>query len=282
MVIRTKAKSLKEYVRGITGGLIFSLPLLFTMEVWWAGFTANYMHLIVYMFFTFLLLIGYNWFAGLRKDSCLSEVVIDSVEEMGIGLMMSTFILWVLDRVYFEMDPAEAIGKIVIEGMIVAIGVSIGTAQLGDDDEEDISDEGMEGDDKQTGRPTVAKQLVLSVCGAVIFAANIAPTEEIVILGYEIQTWKLILIVILSLGFSSIILHFSSFKGSFQHSIKDELPYVTGASMMAYSVALCVSTLILWFYGRLTDVSFSVAVSQIIILSIPSSLGASAGRLLLK
>jgi putative integral membrane protein (TIGR02587 family) len=281
MVKRTIPKSLKEYARGITGGLIFSLPLLFTMEVWWAGFTANYLHLVVYMVFTFALLIGYNFFAGLRKDSCLSEVLIDSVEEMGIGIMMSAFILWLLDRIYYQMDPAEAIGKIVVEGMIVAIGVSIGTAQLGDDDEQDKDDGGMESGGND-GKPSIQKQVVLSICGAVIFAANVAPTEEIVILGYEIQSWKLLLVVVLSLTFSSIILHFSSFKGSFSHSIKDELPYIAGASMMAYTVALIVSTLVLWFYGRLTDVSLSVALSQIIILSIPSSLGASAGRLLLK
>lgn len=33
--------SLQEYARGIAGGLIFSLPLLYTMEVWWAGFITN-------------------------------------------------------------------------------------------------------------------------------------------------------------------------------------------------------------------------------------------------
>lgn len=31
------SKSLQEYDRGIAGGLIFSLPLLYTMEVWQAG-----------------------------------------------------------------------------------------------------------------------------------------------------------------------------------------------------------------------------------------------------
>ncbi|HEX4668040.1 MAG TPA: DUF2391 family protein, partial [Chthoniobacterales bacterium] len=30
--------SLREYARGIAGGLMFSLPLLYTMEVWWTGF----------------------------------------------------------------------------------------------------------------------------------------------------------------------------------------------------------------------------------------------------
>ena len=35
---RTVGESFREYGRGIAGGLLFSLPLLYTMEVWFAGF----------------------------------------------------------------------------------------------------------------------------------------------------------------------------------------------------------------------------------------------------
>ena len=38
---RPIAKSLQEYGRGIAGGMLFSLPLLYTMEVWWAGFSIH-------------------------------------------------------------------------------------------------------------------------------------------------------------------------------------------------------------------------------------------------
>jgi len=31
---RSTAESLQEYGRGIAGGLMFSIPLLYTMEVW--------------------------------------------------------------------------------------------------------------------------------------------------------------------------------------------------------------------------------------------------------
>ena len=35
---RTIAESLNEYGRRIAGGLMFSLPLIYTMEIWWVGF----------------------------------------------------------------------------------------------------------------------------------------------------------------------------------------------------------------------------------------------------
>ena len=33
--------SLREYARGLAGGLMFSLPLLYTMEVWWRRFVIE-------------------------------------------------------------------------------------------------------------------------------------------------------------------------------------------------------------------------------------------------
>ncbi len=129
--MRKVSKSLAEYGRGIIGGLLFSLPLLYTMEVWWAGFSSHPLHLILYVLATFLLLLGYNYYAGIRHDANLLEVVIDSVEEMGLGILISAIALVVLGRITLDMTLNEAVGKITIEAMTVAIGVSVGTAQLG-------------------------------------------------------------------------------------------------------------------------------------------------------
>ena len=88
-MISSVSNSLREYARGLAGGLMFSLPLLYTMEVWWAGIVADPMRLLVYIVTVFLLLLGYNHYAGLHHDRCWSEVVIDSVEEMGLGLLLA-------------------------------------------------------------------------------------------------------------------------------------------------------------------------------------------------
>ena len=54
------SNSLREYARGLAGGLMFSLPLLYTMEVWWSGFVAQPMRLLVYVTATFVLLLSYE------------------------------------------------------------------------------------------------------------------------------------------------------------------------------------------------------------------------------
>ena len=75
-------ESLEEYGRGIAGGFLFSLPLLFTMEVWRAGFTVSPLRLLAGLAGTYILLCGFNAFAGLRHDSTAKEIAIDSVEEL--------------------------------------------------------------------------------------------------------------------------------------------------------------------------------------------------------
>ena len=54
---RSIRESLQEYGRGIAGGLIFALPLLYTMELWNAAFTISPEKLLLYFGFTFSILL---------------------------------------------------------------------------------------------------------------------------------------------------------------------------------------------------------------------------------
>src|SRR5687768_1112378 len=93
---RPVLESLQEYGRGIAGGLLFSLPLLYTMEVWWTGFMSGPTTLLACTATTFVLLLGYNRYGGMRPETHLVDVVIESVEEMGIGLILATVVLYLL------------------------------------------------------------------------------------------------------------------------------------------------------------------------------------------
>lgn len=278
--MRTVSQSLREYARGVAGGLIFSLPLLYTMEVWWAGFTSHPWRLAAYVAATFALLIGYNYFVGLRRDSCFSEVVIDSVEEMGLGILVSLLVLWLLGRVTIGMPLEEATGKVVIEAMTVAIGVSVGTAQLGGGDEA-----GREGGDKgmSGGRPGgFGGQMVIALCGAFLFAANVAPTEEIVMIAVEISAWRLLGLAALSLALGTLVLYYSEFAGSKEYVVFDRRHDVLLGSAVTYAVALVSSAAILLFFGRFEGQALATCVAQTIVLGVAATLGASAGRLLLQ
>ncbi|HLM57123.1 MAG TPA: TIGR02587 family membrane protein [Pyrinomonadaceae bacterium] len=276
--MRTVTQSLREYARGVAGGLLFSLPLLYTMEVWWAGFTSHPWRLAAYVAATFVLLLGYNYFVGLRRDTCFSEVVIDSVEEMGLGLLVALLILWLLGRVTAGMSLSEVAGKTVIEAMTVAVGVSIGTAQLGAGDGED--DRGVGG--RRAEGAGFGGQVVVTLCGAVLFAANVAPTEEIVMIAVEVSAWRLLGLSALSLSLAALILYYSEFAGSKRHVVFDRHHDVLVGTVVTYAVALATSAAILLFFGRFEGQALATCVAQTIVLGVAATLGASAGRLLLQ
>lgn len=273
-------QSLREYARGVAGGLLFSLPLLYTMEVWWAGFIARPLHLLFYFAAGFLLLFGYNRYAGLHEDASWLEVAFEAVEEMGLGLLLAAGFLWLLGQIDSGMPLPEILGKVVVEGVTAAIGVSVGSAQLAGNGEEEEKHQGMSG--RET--PGILGQLVLAACGAVLFASNVAPTEEIVMIAFESSPEKILGLALLSLLLGGIILFSSGFRGS-KRLTPDEHrgPFtILSRTVVNYAVALVASAFILWFFGRFAGMPVSMCAAQTIVLGVAASLGASAGRLLLQ
>lgn len=289
---RPVTKSLQEYGRGIAGGILFSLPLLYTMEVWWAGFSIHPWHLAAAVVMTLVLLLGYNRYAGLRSDAGMLEVLIDSIEELGIGLVIATTVLWLLGRIRPDMPISEIAGKIIVESLVVAIGVSVGTAQLGGGGGDGDGDTGMDSSNdasspaspEQTAEDpnSFAGQLVLSFCGAILIAANVAPTEEIIMLAVEIETWRLLGLALFSIILSALILHYSDFQSTQSLDPTHGFFAVFRSAMITYAVALISSAMLLWFFGSFDGFALITCLAETIVLGFAAVLGASAGRLLLQ
>jgi putative integral membrane protein (TIGR02587 family) len=268
------AASLREYGRGFAGGLLFSLPLLYTMEVWWASFIASPSRLLALLAFTFVLLLGYNRHAGLHEDASWIEVAIDSVEELGLGIVTSAVVLFLLGQLRQPASGEEVLAKIVVEAAIVAIGFSVGSAQLGGDAESRSKDADR--------TPGLASHAVIGVCGAVLFAANVAPTEEIQMIAFEAGPLRLLGVVILSLMTAGAVLYGMGFRRSERFAAAGgKLDVVMGIAL-TYAIALGVSAILLWFFGRFDGVSVEICAQQIVVLGFPAALGSAAGRLLLQ
>ncbi len=259
---------------------MFSLPLIYTMEVWWAGFLSGPIRLLLYILATYILLLGYNCYAGMHPDSTWLAVMIDSIEELGIGLLVSAALLFLIGRISPALHLSEVIGKVVVEAMTVAIGISVGTAQLG-----------MQGDDQKaessqkTSAPEESRfegQLVIAFCGATLFAANIAPTEEVVAIATSSTVPALFAIIFLSLLLAALILYYIQFSGSKQLMQSNSIVSVLIGTLTSYAAALTAAAGFLWFFGRFEQVAFVTALSEVIVLGFVSTLGASAGRLLVQ
>jgi putative integral membrane protein (TIGR02587 family) len=260
----------------VAGGLLFSLPLLYTMEMWYAGFLMPPHRQLAYMLVGMVLLLGYNRYAGLHPDTTWTEIAIDSIEEMGIGLLLSAVVLLLLGRLTAEQDTGEVVGRIVVEAVTAAIGVSVGTAQLGTEP----------GDQppamKERGEGSLGGELTLAFCGAVLFAANIAPTEEIEVIGIELTGVQLALLGLATMAVAALILYFSDFRGARRWTRAEGPPAMFRGTVVTYAVGLVASAGSLWLFGRFDGMGPAAIVGQTVALGVPSTIGASAGRLLIQ
>jgi putative integral membrane protein (TIGR02587 family) len=198
---------------------------------------------------------------------------------MGLGLLISFGVLFIINQISFaDMGVYEILGKVIVEGMAVSIGVSIGTAQLGSEKSEE--EEEREGKSKR--RNSIVALLVLSLCGAIIIGGNVAPTEEVLLIAIKSEPINLLLMTVISLLLSIVLVFFSNFHGTKQRDPAHPNFEMALDVFASYSVALVASAFILWFFGRFEGMGFNMAFAQIIVLGVLASLGASAGRLLIK
>ena len=276
-------ESIIEYTQGIVGGLLFSFPLLYTMEVWQAAFIVQPFSLIVMVLATFGLLLGYNRYAGMHPSTSWKNVVIDSFEEMGIGLVLSFSLLLMLSRIHLgENSLDEIAGKTIMEAMFVSVGVSIGTAQLGSSAKENGDKPGENQKIEKKRRSGKVAMAVLALCGSILVGGSVAPTEEVLLIAQESSPLHILVMAIISLSLCTVVCYFSDFKGTTKSEKPPTAYDIVFDTCLSYCIALIAAAFVIWFFWDLTSTGFSLFVSQCIVLGVIASLGASAGRLLIK
>lgn len=275
--------SLKEYGRGIAGGLLFSLPLFFTEEMWQAGLSLPAQRMLAYLLVTFLLLMGYNRYAGLHAGASWTEIIVDSIEEMGLGLLLSAGILQLIGQLdWFEYSPHENLSKIIMQSMPVAIGISIGTAQFESKESKSPANEKKQQATPKDNTSDFGERFVLAACGSVLVAGNMAPTHEVVLVAAASSVYSLITTILVALTAGILILFYVDFRGAGTLASSGRMKKALLHTMTAYIASVVSSALMLWFFGQLTSLSLFAAITCIVVLSFPAMLGASAGRLLIK
>lgn len=245
------------------------------MEVWWAGFQLGSVRILMMLACTSLLLLAYNSYAGVHHDETWAGVFIDSVEELGLALMVSASSLYMLGRIQPGDSVREVMGKTVVEALLIAIGISIGTSQ--------VSREGDDGAKVPGKRPKDLLGIVsLSFCGALVLATNIAATEEVVVLALESTPRQLLAMVGVSLALCGLMLRFSDLMEGRHSPLSSRAGRTLMGVVLAYGVALVSSSGILYLLGRFDGMALTSMVAMTVVLAVPSSIGAAAGKILIR
>jgi putative integral membrane protein (TIGR02587 family) len=273
------AQEADDLARGIGGGMLFGIPLVYTMEVWWLGGTTRPAHLLVALLITFVPVALLIRSAGFRREQDVRAVdaLMDAVEAVALGVVVAGLLLVVLGEIGPGVPLADTVGKLVYEAAPFAIGVAVARHVLGG---------ARDSDDERSARArtpaqATAADLGATLVGALFVAFNVAPTDEIPMLAAAATPPRLLGLVGLSLAASYVIVFVAGFgdqpgrrdqAGLFQHPVTE--------TVAAYVVSLIGALAMLWFFQRLTaPVLSSTTFTQVLLLGLPAAVGGAAGRL---
>lgn len=272
------AQSAQDLVRAGGGGLLIGLPLLFTMEMWWHGFLLPHWKILLLLGVTFVIVIGYSALSGFRRDRSVRQLLVDSVETMGIAAVVATLALLALGRIGPEVGLREAVGKVALQMIPIAFGASLAGAQLAAPEDDDGDTGSAAGDRAAVG--TVGR-LFVAAGAALLFALNVAATEEPMLLGIEAGPWQLLAVIGGSYLVTLAIVFYADFRGGRVAEVgSGPLSGPLTETAAAYAISLVVSLLLLWSFGRTEGMGLGAVVGQVVMLGVVASFGAAAGRLL--
>lgn len=265
-------KYLKALGRGIAGAILFSLPILMTMEMWWLGFYLEPHRLLQFLVLNFIILVGLSRVSGFEKTGGWGDDVMDACAAYAVALLWSALILWVLGIVDLTMPASEIVGKIAIESVPASFGAMLGGNQFGQGS--------GEGDEKK--RKTYVGQLFLMLTGAMFVAFSVAPTEEMILISFRMSSTQSILLVLLSL----VLLHGIVYTVGLRGEEKPQGPtsfwsIFVRFSVVGYAVAAIASFYLLWTFGRLDNTAATQVVAMVAVLAFPGAIGAALARLVI-
>lgn len=267
---------LKDIVRGASGGFLFGIPLLYTMEVWWIGSFISPLRMMLALTLTFLIVFFLNQTAGFRRKSSVrvQDAIADTVEALAIGLVCSGVILVLLKEITLQVSLGEALGKLIYESVPFTLGVALANQFL-------KNDSGREGDDQDSESNATLADISATLIGSVIIAFNIAPTDEIPMLAAAVTGLSLLWVMLLSLMVTYCIVFAAGFTNAQQrHRHRGIFQRPISETIAAYLVSLFAATLMLFFFNKLQfDDPWQIWLSHTILLGLPAAVGGAAGRL---
>lgn len=275
---------IKEIVSGASGGFLFGVPLLYTMEVWFIGSYVRSSILLTIMAITFLIILSINRIEGFRpqESETLPGAIAETLETMAIGVVCALIMLIILKRIDFQTSLTEGLGKVVFEGVPFSLGVAFSRSLLTQDGEADNGREKKPRSDNRSGylRDTVA-DFSATLIGALFIAFSIAPTDEITVLSASASASWLLIIVAASLLISYGIVFASTISNYEQRRQQQGLfQSPQSETIISYLISLITGMLMLWFFQKISvDDSWYIWLRYSIILGLPASIGGAAGRL---
>ena len=267
------SRAARDFGRAAGGALVFSLPMLMTMELWWLGFYLDRPRLIVLVLSALPMLFFLSRHIGFERTRGWRDDLLDSLIALGVAAVVCPTLLVLFGVVDFDTPPDEWIGKIAIQMVPAAIGALLAKSQFrasSADEEVGVRDESYGG------------ELFLMAVGALVLGFNVAPTEEMMAISYQMTAWHALALVALSLALMHGFVFALEFAGG--SDVSPDEPWWSAfvrLTLPGYVIALAISLHLLWIFARTDGLDVAAALLATVVLAFPSAIGAAAARLIL-
>lgn len=265
--------------RAVGGALLFGVPLLFTMEMWWIGESIHPVQLVAFLAVAFVANIVLARMSGFRSGTQnWAGDVAQACESMAIGVVISLIVLAALGRIGVGDPFVSVIGIVAIQVVPLSLGAMVANLVF-DPDVGRANDGGKVSDDENPWKE-LRSDVVATAAGAMFVGFAIAPTEEVPMLAAGLTLPTQLALLALALGAGYVIVFASGFDpmhrgkrvgGLFQHPFSE--------TVLAFVISLaCAMGLLLCFGQIALDDPFRTILLQSLVLAVPASIGGAAGR----
>ena len=259
----------RDLGRAFGGALLFSLPLLMTMEMWWFGFILEPLRLAVFLLVALPLLFGLAFYAGFSASHRgVGHALLDTLVALAVGFLVAAAVLALFGVLESDAPPRQIAGQLVLQAVAGAMGALLAGRQLS-------AGESEVGDEDQATYPG---ELFLMVAGALFLALNMAPTEEMILIAYRMSPAHVAALLVVSIGLMHAIVYKVGFAGQEAHD--RPLAAFIHYTLAGYALVLLTSLYVLWVFGRTQGHGAAEVIDAVVVLSFPGAIGAAAARLL--
>jgi putative integral membrane protein (TIGR02587 family) len=259
--------------RAFGGALIFTLPILMTMEMWSLGFSTSNARLALLLLLTIPLLIGLSHYMGFEETFGLKDDARDAFIALAIGFVAGAVALTIFSVIGPGMSAREIIGKVSIQAVPGSIGAMFAQSELGGNQQKK---------DEKKRHAGYGGEIFIMAAGALYLAFNVAPTEEMSLIAHQSTTWHVVALALVSLLVMHGFVYGVEFHGTAAIPPETRLWSVfLRYTIVGYAVVLCISLYMLWTFGRTDGLAFHQTLSILVVLGFPAAVGAAAARLIL-
>lgn len=166
--------------RAYRGAILFSFPILMTMEMWSLGASLDGFRIALFTLLAIPLLVGLSYYDGFENTSSLRDDIVDTFVAYAVGFSASAVMLLLFNVIDHGMSADEVSGKLSLQAIPASIGAMLAQSLLNSGEKSRSQAEARQ------RSATYLGQLFLMIVGAVFLSMSVAPTEEMLLISFKL------------------------------------------------------------------------------------------------